>query len=249
MSVTEPRSFWTDLDGLRVHGFRAGSPGGVPVVLVHGLGVSSRYFRPLARVLARDFPVLAVDLPGTGKSDRPTAPLDIPTAGKLLARWLQATGHPRGAFVANSLGCEVVVDLAWRDPAIASALVLLGPTLEPSRRSFAKQIPRWLLESTREPPRLLPILVADYVRMGPVRFLRTGRHALRYAIERILPDVAVPALVVRGEKDGFVSAEWARRMASLLPRGSYVEVKDAAHAVHFAQPEQVGALVRDFLRH
>lgn len=248
MSVTALRSFWTELDGLRVHGFRAGPADGVPLVLVHGLGVSSRYFHPLARVLARDFQVLAVDLPGTGKSDHPPAALDIPTSGKLLARWLRAQGHERAAFVANSLGCEVVVDLAWREPAIATALVLLGPTLEPGRRSIAKQIPRWLLESTREPVRLLPILLRDYARMGPLRFLRTGRHALRYALENLLPDVEAPALVVRGEKDGFVSAEWARRMASLLPHGRYAEVKHAAHAVHFAQPEQVADLVRDFLR-
>lgn len=249
MPVTEPRSFWTELDGLRVHGFRAGAPGGVPIVLVHGLGVSSRYFHPLARVLARDFPVLAVDLPGTGKSDPPREALDIPSAGRLLARWLRAQGHDRACFVANSLGGEVVVDLAWRDPGIVTELVLLGPTLEPSRRSIAKQVPRWLLESTREPLRLLPILVADYARMGPVRFLKTGRHALRYAIEKILPEVAAPTLVIRGENDGFVSHAWARRMATLLPRGSFAEVKNAAHAVHFAQPEHVGALVRDFLRH
>ena len=45
---------------------------GAPVVLVHGLGVSSTYFGPLARVLARRMHVVAPDLPGWGRSPRPS---------------------------------------------------------------------------------------------------------------------------------------------------------------------------------
>ncbi|MDX6489211.1 MAG: hypothetical protein QOK13_1826, partial [Gaiellaceae bacterium] len=71
-------------------------------VLLHGLGVSSRYFEPLARILAEKHRVVAVDLPGWDGSDRPDAVLDIPGLAGELAAWLDAEGLVRPRIVANS---------------------------------------------------------------------------------------------------------------------------------------------------
>src|SRR4051812_29858976 len=56
-------------------------PGRPPVVLVHGLVISSRYMVPLARALAPDFPVYAPDLPGFGESGGPPPTPPRPGAG------------------------------------------------------------------------------------------------------------------------------------------------------------------------
>ncbi|WP_292510847.1 alpha/beta fold hydrolase, partial [Methylobacterium sp.] len=49
----------------------------LPVILVHGLGMSSRYMIPLARHLAPHFRVYAPDLPGFGLSDKPHRALTV----------------------------------------------------------------------------------------------------------------------------------------------------------------------------
>src|SRR5215217_647908 len=74
---SRPAHTWTDVPtlGCRVHARTwAGSPGEqrAPVVLVHGLGLSSRYLAPLGRRLAAlGHRVLAPDLPGFGRSPKP----------------------------------------------------------------------------------------------------------------------------------------------------------------------------------
>ena len=86
------------------------------VVMVHGLVISSLYMVPSARLLAEDYPVLAPDLPGFGRSGKPDRVLDVPELADALAAWMEAVGLASAALVANSLGCQVVADLAVRRP-------------------------------------------------------------------------------------------------------------------------------------
>ncbi len=109
--------------------------GRAPVVLVHGLGVSSRYMRPLARHLATDLRVHAPDLPGFGRSGKPRRVLSIPELADWLAAWMEAAGLRRAALVGNSLGCEILVELVLRHPERVERLVLQGRTPEPGART------------------------------------------------------------------------------------------------------------------
>jgi pimeloyl-ACP methyl ester carboxylesterase len=220
---------------------------GAPVVLVHGIGVSGRYFVPLGRELAADHAVLIPDLPGFGRSEPAGRPLGIVgLAGALLA-FLDAAGLERPALVANSMGCQVVAALASRRPERAGPLVLVGPTVDPHRRTFPEQVAGALRDCLGEPPSLLALIAWDYAVFGPRRFVATARSALRDRIEDDLRRLETPALVVRGERDGFVSARWAEEAAALLRRGRLVVVPGGPHAIHYTRPRLVADLVRRFL--
>ena len=86
---------------------------GKPVVLVHGLGVSSRYFGPLAHRLSGRMRVIAPDLAGWGGSERPDVVLDIGSAADVLAEIIVAEKLGAPTLVANSLGCQFVAS-NWR---------------------------------------------------------------------------------------------------------------------------------------
>src|SRR4051812_16308430 len=81
------------------------------IVLVHGLGVSSRYMIPLAKRLAPFARVEAPDLPGFGLSDAPRATLDTAGLAGALEAWLAARGIEHATFVGNSYGCEIIARL------------------------------------------------------------------------------------------------------------------------------------------
>jgi pimeloyl-ACP methyl ester carboxylesterase len=151
-------------------------------------------------------------------------------------------------LVANSLGCQVSVELALRHPERVAALVLIGPTVDPRLRTALLQTRSFVLDGLREPFSLWWIIATDYARMGLLRFARTARAALRQPIEELLPRVEAPALVVRGDHDAFSSQEWCERAAELLPHGSLAVVDGGAHAVHYSDPVRVAALVRSFLQ-
>jgi 2-hydroxy-6-oxonona-2,4-dienedioate hydrolase len=100
----------------------------LPIVLCHGFGVSSRYMVPLAEALARDFRVYAPNLPGFGRSNRPADVLDIGGLAEALAAWMAALGLGPAALIGNSLGCQVIVEVALRHRERVACLVLQGPT-------------------------------------------------------------------------------------------------------------------------
>lgn len=201
-------SRWDRVRGLRLHALESVGPvppGRAPVVLVHGLGVSSRYMVPIARHLGADLRVLAPDLPGFGRSDKPHHVLTIRELADALAAWMHAAGLTRAALVGNSLGCEILVELALRRPGRAERLVLQGPTPEPTARTAARQIWRYALTGRHERSPLGWVSVSDYALCGPRRLARTMRYMLEDRIEAKLPLVRVPTLVVRGSRDRIVS--------------------------------------------
>jgi pimeloyl-ACP methyl ester carboxylesterase len=216
------------------------------IVLLHGLGVSSRYFVPLARILAERHRVLAVDLPGWDGSDRPESVLDIPGLAGELAAWLDVEELECPSIVANSLGCQVTIDLAAREPERFARIVLIGPTVDPRYRTALHHAPRFFVDAMREPPTLLPIIVRDYLRFGLRRFVATAGAALRDRPEDKLPSISAPTLVIKGERDAFVSTDWVEEIVELLPQGELAVVPRAPHATHYAAPRSVAALIEGF---
>lgn len=189
-------------------------------------------------MLERDGPVLAPDLP----RDR-----SIEDHAAWLGDWTRDAGAERSVYVANSLGCQIAVELAVTQPERVVALVLVGPTTDPSARSLLRQAWRLARDVVREPPSLLAVVALDYARTGPLRTTRWARRMLEHRIEERLPEVRVPTLVVRGARDPIVPRRWAEEVARLVPRGELVELPGAAHAAHFTHPEALRRLVNDLL--
>lgn len=238
------RSREREVLGLRLHVREAGA--GEPVLLLHGIGVSGRYFEPLGSELARARRVLIPDLPGWGASERRRRALGLEQLADVVDALLRREdGAP--PVVANSFGCQVALALAERRPPSMGPLILIGPTVDPAYRGWLAQAARLTLDAVREPARLTPRLLADYARMGPRRFLATARAALADRPEQRLPHVESPLLVVRGERDATTTVAWARRCAALAPRGTFVAVPGAAHAAHVSHPALVADLVQAFL--
>lgn len=248
MSSREPRleTVRVNVDGCRI--FTRYSRGSAsnerpPVVLVHGLGVSSRYMIPLARSVARDDTVYAPDMPGFGKSERPGRVYSIDELADTLAGWMDALELDRAVFIANSLGCEVVVELGLGHPGRICGAVLQAPTIDPRRRTAVEQVIRLAADSLFEPITLIPIVVFDYLTAGPRRIWGTFQYMLEHRMEDRLPLFQVPAVVVRGDRDPVVSQRWVEEAADLLPQGRLVVLPEVAHAINYANPAELHALV------
>lgn len=242
-------SMEVEVDGLSVH-TRVARPMRAadrpPLVLVHGLSISSAYMVPFARLLASELEVYAPDFPGFGHSEKPEDVMDIPALADFLGRWMDAVGIRRASLLANSLGCQVVAEFAAREPSRVDRLVLVAPTMDPA--SETKDLVLGLLkDAALEKPSLLAVHAADDVRAGPLRTWQTFQHGLNHDMEASLARVQAPTLVVRGTRDPLVSSGWAERVASLVAQGSLVELEDATHAINYSDPERLVAVVRPFL--
>jgi pimeloyl-ACP methyl ester carboxylesterase len=226
----------------------AGPPGSPQVVGVPGLGCSYRYFRPLARALAPTATTAVPDLPGFGRSPGPREALDVPALAAALGTWMRATGRAGSTLVANSLGCQVALELAARAPDVAGPLVLVGPAVDPRGAGVLRHVLRLGLDGLRERPTVVALVARDHLLgAGPRRVLATFRLALAHPVDEVAARVRVPVLVVRGERDPVAPRGWARDLAARLPDARVVEVAGHAHAVHHSDPGTVADLVRSVL--
>lgn len=238
------------VDGRRLHYRVSVDP--VPedrpaVVLVHGLVISGRYMTPTAELLAPDYRVYIPDLPGFGESEKPSHALDVSGLADSLAAWMGVVGLGRAALLGNSMGCQIVADLAARHPGLVERAVLQGPTVDPGERTVLRQVVRWIADSPRESPGQLPIMVRDYRRAGVRRAIHTFRHAMADRIEDKLPRVQALTLVVRGSRDPLVPQRWAEEATALLPKGRLAVIPGAAHTLNYSHPLELVRVVRPFL--
>lgn len=102
----------THSPGAHMHTLRRGS--GPPLLLVHGLGSSSGNWAPILDRLAAQRSVIAVDLPGFGKSAPLNGPSTIATLTDAVERFIDDEGLAGVDTVGSSMGARIVLELSRR---------------------------------------------------------------------------------------------------------------------------------------
>jgi len=260
--------------GLRIRYVRAGT--GPTVLLIHGLGSSIYTWKEIIPVLARDHDVVALDLPGFGRSDQPPD-LSIAVYPATILGLLDRLGIARASLVGHSLGGAVATIVAARHPAGVDRLVLLdaaGFSLGPSDRPWllrllASDVGRVL---TRLPRRRFFVtlglrqvfyddrkVTADRVDeyLAPVerpgatealRSLLSGLGAGAFMpFEDAAKQVRAPTLVVWGQEDEWIPAHDADRFVTAIPGARKVLLGACGHMPQEELPAQVSRLLSEFL--
>jgi len=122
--VSEIRLRGGELDGLLLHYLEEGR--GPATALVHGLGGFAESWRHNIPELARHGRVIALDLPGFGRSGKPRRPYTLDFLAQALHGLLRALGAYRVKLVGHSLGGAVAARFALDHPGRVERLAFLG---------------------------------------------------------------------------------------------------------------------------
>jgi len=130
------------------------------LVMIHGLGDEADTWRHVLLPLAKRYHIIAVDLPGFGRSDLPESKITpVFLMGFLKSIW-EATGLDRAILLGNSLGAILSHAFALKNPDLVEGLVLVGGALLQNETMgdislFLMQIPllgEWLYTRLRKDP-------------------------------------------------------------------------------------------------
>ena len=151
------------VERVTIHGhevsYRLGGEGPV-VLLIHGMAGSSRTWRDVMPLLARDHTVLAPDLLGHGESAKPMGDYSLGAFASGLRDLMGVLGLDRATIVGQSLGGGVAMQLAYQHPELAERLVLV------CAGGLGREV-SWMLRALTLPgsevvmPILFPRFVAD----------------------------------------------------------------------------------------
>lgn len=123
------RGEFVDVGGVRLYYYAAGTRGGGdPLVLVHGFGTSSLLWRRLIPLLPPGRRIVAADLLGWGRSDRPyNSALTVGAHADRLRGLLAELRLDRACFIGHDLGAAVAHRFSRTWPALVSRLCMLDP--------------------------------------------------------------------------------------------------------------------------
>lgn len=223
-----------------------GDPGLPPILMLHGLVVSSSYFRPIAHHLDDRYRLYIPDLPGFGRSTTGNVD-DLDALVDVLVAWMDVHGLDAPVVVGNSLGCQVATLLAARYPERVSRLVMVAPTMDPDVRGPLHTMLRGLRDIPRERPGLWRIWIPDFFLAGPVRALRWLMISLRDDQRGRMPAVAQPLVAVAGERDPICPVPWVKRFAGAASHGRLVVIPGAPHAMNFSAPAELARIIGDLV--
>ena len=239
----------TRLDGFRIHSLHEGA--GEPVVLLHGLSGSWRWWRYTVPALRESFRVHVPELVGFGGSRGAVRQPTLPEMAGLLVRWLDAMGIDRADFVGHSMGAQVGVHLAGRWPDRIRHLVLSDAAGIPHPLSVetVRMVGSELLwPRSWGRPGFLPTIAADALRTGPRTLVRATRSVLADDIRPLLPRVSAPTLLLWGEHDPITPVQDGEAIARLIPGARLVVIEGASHNPMADRPDAFNAELLAFLR-
>lgn len=222
---------------------------GTPVVLLHGLSGSSRWWSRNVDALAERHLVAAVDLIGFGRNRRFSGlPLLLPTFAEVtavLARWLETFGEPVH-LVGHSMGGQIAIELAAERPDLVRSLVLVNAAGMPFRfdpRPHVRAVPK----PPYGGPGIARVLVPDFFRAGPSSVAVASARVVRADMRERMHSLQMPALLVWGENDPLVPLVYGEAMQREIAGSRLVVIPRAAHVAMWDAPAEFNRAVLSFL--
>ena len=248
-------------------GGRPYAPQEPAIVFVHGAAFDHSVWQWQSRYLAHHgHAVLAVDLPGHGRSPGPLR-RSIEEMAAWVASFIDAAGLARAAVVGHSMGSLVALETALRNPARVTRLGLVGvaapmaggdPFLAAARDDSPAAFDMEVTWGLSRHAMLASSPIPGTALHGASRSLNARAHggvlhadleacrAYQPSMEAIRA-LKMPTLVVGGKRDVMTPLKFGRALAGEIP-GARFATLDSGHTMMAEQPRELLTLLKEFLR-
>ena len=259
LQLSGVESRYVQLGPYRIHCFVGGT--GEPLVLVHGLGGRALDFAPLMLALVREHRVIALDLLGYGRSDRPDVNYSVTLETGILRQFLESQGLTRFDLAGWSMGGWVSLNFASQYPDHVRRLILLDSAGMKFTPSFDLRL---LSPHTVAEMHGLEKLMTPHSERTPAFITRDFLHQLRaedWVIQRTvanmitmrevmdgkLSGVTMPVLMVWGKQDIMTPPSIAEEMRREMPQSVLAVLDDCGHLAPIECHDRVLVEIERFL--
>jgi pimeloyl-ACP methyl ester carboxylesterase len=251
--------------GVRLNYVERGDPRGTSVILLHGYTDSRRSYDRILPLLPSSFHVFAVTHRGHGDSGKPEAGYTPSHFAADLAAFLDAMRIESAVIVGHSMGSTVAQRFAIDYPTRTRALVLEGAffpsphndaireffqTVNTFRDPIDPRVVREFQQSTLTrpvPPEFFERIVSESLKV-PARVWKAALEPyLTVDFSERLNDIAVPTLLVWGDRDGFTGRAEQDRLNRALASSRLTVYSGTGHCPHWEEPERFAADVAAFV--
>lgn len=247
------------VDGLKIN-FRVSGEGS-DLILLHGWGCDANIWETIIPCLSSFSRVIALDLPGFGKSDFPKKTWTLSNYTQFLKKIIKELGLKKPTLLGHSFGGRIAIKCATSYPKLVKKLILVSTAgIRPKRN-----ISWWFLFLTAKVGKLvckIPPLTffsqslrrlfyqtikrADYFETG--RLKKTFLSIIEEDLTPILAKVSTPTLIIWGDKDKEVPLKLAQRLASKIPNSRLHLFRNCGHFPFLEKPKEFAQIVEEFIK-
>lgn len=239
---------------------------GQPVLLIHGLGSSTRDWELQTTAFSTLYRVVTLDVRGHGQSDKPPGLYSIPLFTADIAELMRSLEIGPSHIVGISMGGMIAFQLAIDAPDLVKSLVIVnsGPELIVRNlrdrlsvlqrsllvrlfgmRKIGKFLSSRLFPKLEQEP-LRQMFIERWAENDRRAYLESFRGILGWSVSDLLHTIMCPILVVASDED-YTPISTKEAYVERLARGELVVIEDARHAVTAERPEDFNKVVLDFL--
>lgn len=237
---------------------------GLKVLFLHGVGLRAEAWGGQIEEFARDYTVIAPDMPGHGESNALVKP--DPALADYVAEVRSALAGERGiVVVGHSMGAMIALQLAAHAPELVRGVVALNAIYRRSAAATAAVVARAARLDGVSLPDPSQTLARWFDDLGAVEALACrewlmgvdpmGYRAAYKVFAREdgpaaadLEGLAMPALFMTGEKEPNSTGDMSREMARLAPQGEVQILAGAAHMMPMTHAGEVNGILAQFFR-
>ena len=244
---------------------------GEPVLLIMGHSGTTALWGPMIPLLSREYRVIAFVNRWIGYSEAPESPVSIKMMADDTSGLMDALGIDSAHVFGASMGGMIAQELALNYPEKVISLVLgctsPGGSQAPLPDAIAAFAEQMAAMSQEDLAKMMPAMLytPEFIEGNPqaveetigwlmekpippwVRTRQTEALLAHDAYDGV-PQVKAPTLVVGGEKDIAIPAEYQRLLASRIPNAELVIWEDLGHGFFAQKPEETLKVALDFLR-
>jgi pimeloyl-ACP methyl ester carboxylesterase len=219
---------------------------GKPVILLHGLSGSSRWWKKNIIYLAGRFNLHLVDINGFGQSNKGS--FSLQDAAQVIVKWMDHKGIEQASLIGHSMGGYITLDLAANYPGRVERIVLVDALALPMQRSWFGNAAGMLQAIRYTAPDFLPVFAGDAWRAGPRTLFSATRSVMAADLRSKLAKVQQPTLIVWGENDTLLPLEMGRKLHRALPQAEFCLIEGAGHNPMWDRPRTFNRIVTWFLQ-
>jgi pimeloyl-ACP methyl ester carboxylesterase len=220
---------------------------GQPILMIHGLSGSTRWWRPVVPAFAAHFRVHLINLPGFGAGLERGRLLPLARVPSWIEEWAGVVGLSRMHVLGHSMGGYIAMRLAAQFPERLSRMVLVDAAGIPVVAHLPGYALPLMRASTALSPQFLPALAADAMRAGPWNLLRAAMDLQQQDARPFLADIEAPTLIVWGQDDVLVPPTVGKLLHRGIRGSKLTIIPGAGHVPMYDRPRQLIDTVLPFL--
>lgn len=255
----------TKINGIEIYYEVSGA--GEPLVLIHGLGASTRDWEEQVAYFSKAYRVVAFDIRGHGRSQKPPGPYSIPLFTSDTVELMKRLGATPAHVVGHSMGGMIAFEMAAIRPELVKSLIIInsGPEflLGKDKKSGAGLFDRTallravgmrgmgtlmgrMLFPKSEQAHLRKRIAKAWAENDREAYLSSWQALQGWSVMGKIGQITCPTLFVAADRD-YTPPAFKAAYLPLMQHAELVVIKDSRHFTPLDQPEQLNRVIDSFL--